>query len=72
MTRRAAAAFVALSALALASSALLTACGPDAPPASGPDTGQVQQMQQMQQMQQKVDAAESAAAQADDNAGQDN
>ncbi|OKJ16028.1 hypothetical protein [Kitasatospora sp. CB01950] len=66
MTRRAAAAFVALSALALASSALLTACGPDAPPASGPDTGQVQQMQQ------KVNAAESAAAQADDNAGQDN
>ncbi|MFD8481400.1 hypothetical protein [Kitasatospora sp. NPDC059673] len=66
MTPRPTFAAAALAALALASAALLTACGPTSAPADGPDSSQVQQMQQ------KVDAADSAAAQADEDAGQDN
>ncbi|MEV4561686.1 hypothetical protein AB0K51_32540 [Kitasatospora sp. NPDC049285] len=57
----------AMAVLALAASALLTACGP-----SGQQDGGSADNSQVQQMQQKVDAADSAAAQADENAGQDN
>ncbi|WP_030239496.1 hypothetical protein [Streptomyces sp. NRRL S-350] len=60
MIRRPTVARTALAALALAATALLTACGPGGHPASGTaDSSQVQDMQH------KVDAAESAAAQAD-------
>jgi len=59
----------AAAALALASAVLLTACGPGAGTApagnSAPDSAQVQDMQQ------KLDSAESAAAQADDDAGKE-
>ncbi|GLW67926.1 hypothetical protein Kpho02_02250 [Kitasatospora phosalacinea] len=68
MTRRPAAR-AALAALALACAALLTACGPTSGKA---DSGGGADDAQVQQMQQKVDAADSAAAQADTNAGQDN
>ncbi|MCX5215209.1 hypothetical protein OG689_39130 [Kitasatospora sp. NBC_00240] len=60
----------AAAVLAVAAALLLTGCGPSAKSpgkaAATADDGQVQQMQQ------KVDAAESAAAQADSDATQDN
>ncbi|MFI9331482.1 hypothetical protein ACIGZJ_28585 [Kitasatospora sp. NPDC052868] len=64
MTRRPVPARAAVAALVLAAAALLTACGPGSGQAGSggaPDSapGQVQDMQQ------KLDAAESAAAQAD-------
>ncbi|MEU9046858.1 MULTISPECIES: hypothetical protein [unclassified Kitasatospora] len=63
MTRRPPA---VLAALLLAGVALLTACGPTGHPAPGAaDTSQVQDMQH------KLDAAESAAAQADSDAAAD-
>ncbi|MEU8925696.1 hypothetical protein AB0D10_32990 [Kitasatospora sp. NPDC048545] len=57
-----------LAALVLAGAALLTACGPaghQAPGAGAADSSQVQDMQH------KLDAAESAAAQADSDAAAD-
>ncbi|GGV43083.1 hypothetical protein GCM10010495_70850 [Kitasatospora herbaricolor] len=61
---------VAAAVLAAAAALLLTGCGPGANPpgkaAATADDGQVQQMRQ------KVDAAESAAAQADSDATQNN
>ncbi|MEV7775077.1 hypothetical protein [Kitasatospora sp. NPDC086791] len=63
MSRRPAA---VLAALALAGAALLTACGPAGHPASGAaDSSQVQDMQH------KLDAADSAASQADSDAAAD-
>lgn len=63
MTRRPSA---VLAALALAGVALLTACGPSGHPAPGAaDSAQVQDMQH------KLDAAESAAAQADNDSATD-
>ncbi|MFF2041465.1 hypothetical protein ACFVVX_13615 [Kitasatospora sp. NPDC058170] len=64
MTRRPAPARAALVALALVAAALLTSCGPGSGQAGtggAPDSGPGQ----VQDMQQKLDAAESAAAQAD-------
>ncbi|MER8182237.1 hypothetical protein [Kitasatospora sp. NPDC094015] len=68
MTRRTA---PALAALAAAAALLLTACGPHpaATPATGPST---LDQAQLDALQQKVDAAESAAAAADQNATEDN
>ncbi|MEE1782174.1 hypothetical protein PUR71_04415 [Streptomyces sp. SP17BM10] len=55
-----------LAALALAGAALLTSCGPAGHPAPGAaDTGQVQDMRH------KLDAADSAADQADTDAAAD-
>ncbi|GAA2089817.1 hypothetical protein GCM10009759_12920 [Kitasatospora saccharophila] len=73
VTRRPATGRAALAALALACAALLTACGPTSsgPASSGPSGGGADDAQ-VQQMRQKVDAADSAAAQADENADQDN
>ncbi|GAB7187297.1 hypothetical protein ATKI12_7128 [Kitasatospora sp. Ki12] len=68
MTRRRPSALAALAVLALAGTALLTACGSDGHPAPGAaDSSQVQDMQH------KLDAADSAATQADtDTAADDN
>ncbi|GLW53459.1 hypothetical protein [Kitasatospora phosalacinea] len=75
MTRRTRrpAARATLAALVLACAAALTACGPTSsgPASSGPSGGSGPDDAQVQQMQQKVDAADSAAAQAEANAGQD-
>ncbi|AUG80817.1 hypothetical protein CFP65_6150 [Kitasatospora sp. MMS16-BH015] len=71
----------ALAALLLGTGLLLTACGPthqgggqaEQQPASTSSAGAGQaDSQQLQEMQQKVDGAESAAAQAESDAGQNN
>ncbi|TYC68135.1 hypothetical protein EH183_40400 [Streptomyces sp. CB01881] len=76
MTRRPAAALVAL---ALAAAALLTGCGPSggqsgtsAGSSAGKQDGGAADSAQVQDMQQKLDAAESVAAQADTDTAADN
>ncbi|WP_406193175.1 hypothetical protein OH807_02285 [Kitasatospora sp. NBC_01560] len=70
MSRRPAA---ALAALALAAVALLTACGPDqGHSGAGKADGGAADSAQVQDMQHTLDAADSAAAQADADAAADN